>query len=340
MNVPTHVNAVNLALILAIGIALPFSIGTVLSSRPTSEHQSTKATTTNPSSTLTSRPNEHKPQSDTDYQTLLKLVKRASRTQNYTAPSNDELRSVEILFQQTLAPDSSFDLLRRRWNEFGFVFEQIELENGIIWFLYEQSQRRFGRGCYAFRKSKSDSVAYQAPHCFYDERTREISSRLFLESSPRAIAWNSIHREQFDAAHQARNYLNAFTKALVKEQIVLTVQIHGFSQQKRSTDVGHEADVVLSNGGRQLNAWIFHTGVEFTRTFGNQRVKTYPIDITELGATTNSQAQIFRDLRCDGFLHIELSRPFRWQLVDDTYVRGEFLRCINRAYTMRCRENG
>jgi len=57
----------------------------------------------------------------------------------------------------------------------------------------------------------------------------------------------------------------------------------------------------------------------------------YPEHVTELGATTNSQGKVLRDVRHAGFLHLEMALELRQRLKSSARDRKAFWRCLPEA---------
>ncbi len=61
------------------------------------------------------------------------------------------------------------------------------------------------------------------------------------------------------------------------------------------------------------------------------KVKIYPTEVKELGGTTNSQADLMGKQGHDGFLHVEMSLPFRQRLKDEPKLRATMLDGLKKA---------
>lgn len=132
-----------------------------------------------------------------------------------------------------------------------------------------------------------------------------------LAGSFQAAAWNTVPRAESDLAHSDTSYFNTLTQAFGSlSSEGHTIQIHGFAQGKRKTLAGEQADAIVSNGTQLGNETIDALdnclGLSTAYT-----VLSYPEEVQELGGTTNSQGKTLRLLGNHGFVHLELSYPFR-----------------------------
>lgn len=87
----------------------------------------------------------------------------------------------------------------------------------------------------------------EAPHPWYDLGTGDLTEKLFLESSARAVVFSTVHRAlgpDTDAAHAVEGTFHTVTLALVESmEEPLVVQLHGFG-------AGHtDADAVVGGWG-------------------------------------------------------------------------------------------
>lgn len=259
---------------------------------------------------------------------LMQLWKDATQGGLYRPTAEDELRQAELLFVRTLSQQEGQDDLQRGWTTVGMELLSIENKDETLWVIREQSSCKIGRGVYAVRVSKAQSLAIQAPHSGADRYTGEIALHLLQEGKAKAGAWRTVPRSKADLAHLDGTYFQAFTRAFAQVfpsgQIV---QLHGFEQEKRVGRSVGEAEIVLSNGTttpparltRVANCWKHALSVA---------VKRYPDEAKDLGATTNAQALLLHSLGHSGFLHVEMSEEIRAQLQRDPQLRAAWLHCV------------
>jgi hypothetical protein len=259
---------------------------------------------------------------------LMQLWKDATQGGLYRPTLEDELRQAELLFVRTLSQQDGQDDLQRGWTTVGMELLSIDDKDETLWVIREQSSRKTGRGVYAVRVGKAQSLAIQAPHSGADRYTGEIALRLLQEGKVKAGAWRTVPRSEADLAHLDKTYFQAFTRAFAQVfpsgQIV---QLHGFEQEKRVGRSVGEAEIVLSNGTatpparltQVANCWKHALSVV---------VKRYPDEAKDLGATTNAQALLLHSLGHSGFFHVEMSENIRAQLQHDPQRRAVWLRCV------------
>ena len=197
-----------------------------------------------------------------------------------------------------------------------------------------------GRGIYVVDTDAQVPIVVQAPHRYKDRRTGRILSRLMREVPFAAAALNSVprwyddpagERRDADLAHLDATYFNAFTRAFaVAQPTGLVVQLHGFAQDKRTSDAGRGAAAIISNGSKTPDARTTAIAHCLRRRLDPQ-VLLYPHDVGELGATTNANGRMLRQIGFTGFLHVEMSAALRDRLATDTAARGAFAACLLEA---------
>ena len=244
-----------------------------------------------------------------------------------------DVKAFESLLKKTLLTKGNGDSLitdfKEQWSDLHW---QIGTSPSKTFFsIRETEEHRHGRGVYAFRIDAQEPIALQAPHRFSDLMTGTISTKLFSEHSISAIALNTVHRKEIDLSHTKLHYFNAFTSAIIKAQHDVSIlQLHGFTNEGK-TGAAKFARVIISDTTKFPGRSARQTALEFKTFFGQDHTRLFPIDVQQLGGTTNRQAQIAHDLGCPDFLHIELNREFRSQLKLDASVRDSFFACILRG---------
>lgn len=265
--------------------------------------------------------------------TIARQLSDASGEGTYRPAEPSELRAAEHLFRRTFANEERLAQLRPDWAEMGFDLIASKLGDREVWILRESAGQTRGRGFYVWRRGSTVPIVLEAPHSFHDLYTREIALRLFRDSDVTAAAWNTLRRSVVDLAHTPRHHLNAFTQAFVRAHPTgIVVQLHGFSQEKRDTAAGATADLIISDGTRFPDGWTRAATQLFQRDFVHGRVRLYPLEVTELGATTNAQGTTVRQNGADGFLHLEMSRPLRQRMRHTSEARHDFLKILTDTY--------
>jgi hypothetical protein len=256
------------------------------------------------------------------------LVRQASRRQTSLVAPGTKLAAAQALFARTLRAQEPVELLQQAWATLSFELEVYQSNGGQVWLVRESADHQAGRGFYAFRPEQAIPIALQAPHSFADKDTRRLATQLFLSERFRAAAWNTVHRKTIDLAHTDASFFNAFTCAFVdvyREQAIVC-QLHGFARAKRTTAAGRSADLILSDGSRSPPYWL-HVAAKEIRALSPQLVvRLYPVEVSELGATTNRQGRALREAGVGKFLHLEMSPELRLHLIESPQARADYLK--------------
>lgn len=248
-----------------------------------------------------------------------------------------EVSGAECLALQFLLPKMLKDALLPEDIEFlqrlGWIWTP--LEDGRF-LLHEHKDMRFGRGLYLFDPQAVHGLFLQLPHSFYDLDTGDIGLKMAQNRGIKMIGWNTVQRyahANADLAHRTGTPFHAMTLAFIRNAPNgRVIQLHGFSNAKRSTTAGESAAIILSTGNptsctqdiRQLQE-CFRENLDLSDP---QDIACYPEDILELGATTNDQGQHLRRLGQNHFWHIELNRHVRRILLRDNNMLQHLHECI------------
>ncbi len=308
-------------------------------------------------------------------ESLAKVLSAASKSGRFEAAAVDELRAVESLFQRTIlqlgdlkeTSDDASQLADQisEWRSKQMELRKVELTIGSnandsklsCWILQEAEDAKRGRGIYVFcPRAQLRDVAIQAPHSFFDKHTRAINVRMLETGHFAAAAWNTVRRSEVDLAHHRFHYLNAFTTAWASVHPQASViQLHGFANDKRNTAAGRTADLIISDGTRHPGtaarrlATSMHSGLAATELAElaestqlpespeseSFKVKLYPFDCDELGATSNTQGKLLRSAGHSGFLHLEMSPRLRDELRRDANTLASFVNSILAIHLQR-----
>jgi hypothetical protein len=259
-------------------------------------------------------------------QTVGKKLKPSSRSGLFVPTSFEEAEQLEALFASVLSGYYETGA----WKAAGFKLEQ--LDGGIIT-IREKKNR--GHGSYVFRPGNNKPVFLQAPHRFFDKNTGKIVSRLFKSGLFQGVATNTKHRYhpsvpkgKSDLAHMNNSPFTAHGQAIARvypEAVI--VQIHGFSNKKKRRLGGAAADLIISSGTRWPSA--IATSMANCLVAGRLGVvQLYPIDVQELGGTTNKTGRALRAMGFPGFIHIEMSSGMRKRLMKENEVLEKMARCL------------
>ena len=265
----------------------------------------------------------------TDSFSLTQRVKAVSGSGNPERFERRERVIVERLFADTLsATPDSWHRLVDEWRSVGMHLQTLRLprEPATCLLLVENEGASYGRGCYAFRLGEAAPLLLQAPHSFFDLRTRDIVAKLFEESRARAACWNTVKRDRLDLAHTKVSYFSSFTQTFAKTlPRSLVVQFHGFRPSKRSSVAAASADIIVSTGTRFPEPWLAHTATQWRSALSDAHVRVFPWDTHELGGTTNAQGALLRAMAVGRFVHVECSPKWRKRLASDAGARQALL---------------
>jgi hypothetical protein len=223
----------------------------------------------------------------------------------------------------------------------GLVRRPIALDDGKALAVHDPADAVRGRGFYLVQDA-SRSVApvfLQAPHRFKDLDTGAIAAEMAAGGTFRMVAWNTVPRwapddrsdRAADLAHRDTSHFNAATAAFARaDPSGVVVQLHGFASGKRRTAAGRSADVIVSSGTKEL-AGPARRVRDCLRARLGARVLGYGEDVSELGATTNRNAAMLRDMGFNRFVHVEMDRGLRRALVTDADQRSRLRACLLEA---------
>jgi hypothetical protein len=268
-------------------------------------------------------------------QTLEQLLEQASTERVYRHISFAEMQQVEHLFLRVFQGERSLQL-RQEWLSLGFNMQLINDHGAEFLVLYESDGMRIGRGLYVFRQSLPQPIVIQAPHSFKEYHTRQIVLDMIRETNVAAAAWNTVPRSitqygatiNADLAHDETSFFKAFSQAFtVHYANGRILQIHGFDQQKRTTQAGATADMIISSGRQIPTPAVLAAGQCLKQRIPGP-VHIYPHDVLELGATTNAIGKALTQLGNSGFLHLEISHRMRERIRNDFLLRQSILQCI------------
>ena len=268
------------------------------------------------------------PQTAIDQTWLSTKLKRQNSFDPTKIAQQKDVDQFETLLAATLSEirkpkeEMAIDDLQDRWA--AQDWQLLKSSSGRYFVVREHPDHQHGRGVYAFQTGVKSSIVLQAPHRFNDLMTGSIVIKLFCEQSVAAVALNTIHRSKIDLSHTQLHFINAFTTAVIKAQPDVTIlQIHGFTN-KGKTGAAKLAKIIVSDSTKFPGRLARQSAIELKTTFGAEPTRLFPIDVQQLGGTTNRQAEIAHGLGCPNFLHLELNREFRDELDADASVREAF----------------
>ncbi|WP_462176759.1 hypothetical protein [Pseudoalteromonas gelatinilytica] len=180
-------------------------------------------------------------------------------------------------------------------------------------------------------KAKGNNCISYAPHRYFDKHTLAIAKALFSECQ--VLLTNTKHRNSRDAYGKLIDFgkyknstSNAFILAYSSTVESFSIyQIHGFAKEKRTTEQGRKADIILSEGHVFASKRTLNIAQCLNNTLGIIAL-VYGRDVHELGGThnvLNSLAPVNSQ-----FFHIELSRELREQLITNNQLLKQFSLCL------------
>lgn len=191
-------------------------------------------------------------------------------------------------------------------------------------------EKRRGWGLYFFRREEAGTgpVLVQAPHGGSDLMTGTIGLKLFKDHHVTALALNTAPRSKIDLAHSEatlfQELTGEFARAFPGGRIL---QVHGFANEKRTSDEGKKASIIISNGTHTPPPLLV-TVTDCLNKSCFSPALLYPRDVKELGGTTNNQKKLLKKKGFEGFLHIEINHPFRRRLTENYAMTQMLLDCL------------
>ncbi len=252
---------------------------------------------------------------------------------NCEEPAVGEIEQAQALFTRLVMGETGSDLASA-WSALGFNLVHAQHDGSSFIVLMEDAKRKRGRGFYAFREVTDKKRYLVMPHRFSDQGTGNIGLNFYLEGTFYAAAWNTARRHPkgepsnvtCDLARLPRTYLTALTRAMaVAFPEAYQIQIHGFEGSKRRTQAGESADIIISAGDDKPRQEILDLGKRLSESHVGV-VRIYPLDIKELGATSNICGQLLRNMGRRTFVHIELSYEIRQKLKTAQDLRKAFIK--------------
>ncbi len=256
---------------------------------------------------------------------------RAFNKGKFVLPGTDEIRQVGKAYQDELQGRAEEEL----WN--AIAMQRIEQKDTV--YLRENPDNQKGRGVFAIKHGVHlKPWLLQAPHAKFDRYTGRLVEKIFSEGEYQAAMWNSVPRKTqvensvldrtADMAHLSGTYWQAVTEGFARIHADgKIIQFHGFDQSKRKSEAGRTSDMIISAGHQYPPIWIQKLAQCLKKTL-SLNVSLYPRDVRELGATTNIQGQLLKSRGFNGFLHIEMSKPLRQQLLQSRKLRQLLVNCI------------
>lgn len=265
---------------------------------------------------------------------LNSIFRRSIDSTEFSMSIGEEVKAFEKLLRESVDQSFASEETKSNWRELGWVVHFMEDQQMVI--IEEHQSRRSGRGLYAIRIPVVDPIMVQAPHRFFDTKTGVITKQLFQRQNIQAAAWNTVHRKHYDMAHQSRSFFNSFTRVMIeKYPELVNFQVHGFDASKREGAQAESAATlaIVSNATRSPNKLTKRFAREMKTRFGKDRVWLYPFETRELGATTNEQASVMRAQGNRNFIHVEMAKPLRDQLLRLPAVQSRLYDAFRTAQT-------
>ncbi len=244
----------------------------------------------------------------------------------YRAATQNELQQAKTIFN-TLFTRQPIDAKKISLNN--FRAKELNIAQQEIIYLIERREACDGRGDYAIRYGKTIPILLQAPHRFSDVKTGLIIKKMFMEAPYKSAAWNNAKRKTIDLAHTQKTLFNTFAQSFL-QQIPqgIIIQLHGFSNSRRTSAVGKKAAIIISEGRNNTSANLDNL-TQCLRQI-KQNTYQYPKMVNELGATTNTLGRWVNKHHPGHFIHIECNKKTREQLLKDKAIRKKLTQCLKQ----------
>jgi hypothetical protein len=261
----------------------------------------------------------------------IQAIRRSVRRDSATYHSESDSLAFQTAFRHTLQATELDDILLE-WDRLGFRVVELQFDSkrqrgDRVWLVYEAADVRTGGGVYAIRPAGGVPLVVQAPHAYSDLHTDKLLDQLVIEGPLRVAAWNSVDRKVIDVAHVDRHPLQDLTRAVAElDPRTNFVQLHGFRSDQRQSAQAQQASWILSDGSHSPSTWIVESYMRLRRGWHDHPGALFPHEVQELGATTNQQGRLLRQLGHDRFASVEMNASLRLQLLDDVRLRDKFLK--------------
>jgi hypothetical protein len=276
------------------------------------------------------------------YNSELYTLYRNSSGGNYTVIKISEIAKAEQLFNKMFS-GCSLREVKNDWNKLGMDIKEIKRGKRTYLVVYEQANKKYGRGFYIFCRSKiMRNIVLQMPHRYFDKGTGLIGYKLMLTGYYTAGAWNTVFRYQTpnyitytsDMAHNiAHSYYSAFTRAFCKtmpEQSIL-IQLHGYDSTKSKNSKIQKSKIVISEATNSpTSKFLFYAKRLKARMPKPTYIYPAVKDIDELGALNNAAAFIIKSngSKKHIFIHFEMNHDIRKDMINDYSLRNEFTTAV------------
>ena len=267
---------------------------------------------------------------------LSALYESARGGEGFYQPEKEEMQRARRLFGAMMQGSwSKHKEEKPNWDSLGFRTLRTSL-NGKSYIAVVEAGDKKGRGLYLVAANPDKRTALMIPHGMKDLHTAKIGMQMLKQGNFVAAAFNTVPRykkkggeklEQ-DMAHSQRNYFLSFTRAFADVfHNGRLVQIHGFAQKNRDTVAGKRADIILSNGSPVLLQGIFDIAKCLRRDL-SYNVAVYPLDVSELGGTTNTSGNALQKMGHPGFVHLEMYYQLRKRMLNKDALLKKVLNCL------------
>lgn len=195
-------------------------------------------------------------------------------------------------------------------------------------------------GEYHLRSGVVIPLALTAPHVGHDRHTGAVVTALFAGTNAAAAAWNTAPRSAaggcpgIDLADAPDHLFTRFALGFADRfPSGLIVQLHGFDGDLRASARAGEAAMIVSDGASAPDRRTLALADCLSIALSPSEVLVYPLDTSDLGATSNAQGKALREAGKAGFVHLELSQSLRAALLADSGLQDRFARCLTEAAT-------
>ena len=270
---------------------------------------------------------------------MFKLYVNAGTDGFFHTQSAKNINIAKNLFIK-LFKGSTASELKDDWKKLSMNIKEFKRGKRIFTVVYEDKDKRIGRGFYMFCKSSlTRNIALEIPHRFWDTHTGIIGYKFMLTGYYSGAAWNTVHRYQTpndlasssDMAHAENSFFYSFTQAFAEQmpKNSILIQPHGFSNKKQKSYYGKKATAVLSNSTlNPLKQFLYYA--DLIKKILPQPAYIYPLtNVIWLAALDNVSAEVLRKTKKRQiFIHMEMNDKTRLDMSKNFKLRKKFTNCL------------
>jgi len=271
------------------------------------------------------------------FEDIFNLYKNAQTDGIYLEPDDNELNEAKSIFNSIFKNSSNINSMKTSFDKLHLKLTMVNIENKQYYVISEEKGYKTGRGFYIFPQKINSKNALQMPHSKKDIHTGKIGLLSFLEGEFAAAAFNSVPRNykhgskiiNADLADFPKSYFISFAIAFARQfPNGYLIQLHGFSTNKRKTNIGKKSRFIVSPGSFDIDMNLKKLDFCLENKFLTLS-SLFPIEIRELGGTKNEIGLALRKTGHNNFIHIEINKSIRDKLVSNKNARLDLIKCFD-----------